>query len=132
MFGRWGDLGLVVSLAILLSGLGGCGGSDCCVCIEGGARGWVYQPIGGGEILLSASSVPPAGYEPVPEGSLVRIDENSALQCYTTAEGYYVIYGVPAGLHRLVVDAPGRHYELWIPIVCNRITDGGGHSEGGG
>jgi hypothetical protein len=116
---------LVVGLILPGCGGGGPSGTGC-------AQGYAYQPIGGGTAIISASSTPPTGYEPVPEGTVVRIDGYGQLETTTDEDGYYLICDIPPGLQTLVVEAPGGTIEVDIPIIANHITDGSGHSEGGG
>lgn len=121
---------IVVGILAATALLGGCGGSDSTQ--YGGARGYVYQPIGGGVAIVSASSTPPTGYQPVPAGTVVRIDGLPELRTTTDANGFYRILLIPAGTQTLVIHAPSGTINLTIPIIGGRITSGGGHSEGGG
>lgn len=118
----------MIAFAVLLSGCGGDAGS----CGFGGARGYVYQPTTGCAILISASATPPEGYVPVPEGTIVRIEGYPDMQTFTHADGFYYLPQIPAGLQVLVVEGPCEDATLQIPVIANRITEGGGHSEGGG
>lgn len=117
---------IAVTLAVTFAGCGG--GLD----VFGGAAGWVYQPIGGGQAIVSASDTPPAGYEPV-VGAVVRIDGYPQLTTTTDSNGYYYIANIPPGTRTLVVEVPGQApLRLSIPIIGCRITLGSGHQEGGG
>lgn len=119
----------VVFVAVLAAG---CGGGGTCTDCTGGATGFVYQPVGGGTAIISANPTPPDGYEPVPEGTVVRIDGYPELTTTTNENGLYLILNIPPGTHTLVVEAPAGDVTLNIPIICNRITIGSGHEEGGG
>lgn len=120
-------LGMVIGAMLL----GGCGG-DAGSCGFGGARGYVYQSETGCSILISASPIPPDGYRPVAADTVVRIEGYPELVTYTHSDGFYYFPAIPAGTHVLVVESPCGVVTLSIPIIANRITEGGGHSEGGG
>jgi hypothetical protein len=118
----------MVMCAILLNGCGGDAGS----CDYGGARGYVYQSTTGCVTIISASPTPPAGYEPVPAGTVVRIQGYPDIHTTTDASGFYYLPQIPAGLQVLVVEAPCGEIIQDLPIIPGRITEGGGHQEGGG
>ena len=121
---------VMAAFAIVL--VAGCGGGGTCTDCTGMAGGWVYQPVGGGTPIVSASPTPPAGYEPVPEGTVVRIEGQPDLTTTTDANGLYFISNIPPGTQVLVVEAPGGTIRLSLPIICDRVTIGSGHEEGGG
>jgi hypothetical protein len=122
----------VIGVSMLMAGmiLGGCGG-DAGSCGFGGARGYVYQTINGCSIMISASPTAPSGYQPVPAGTVVRIEGFPEITTVTDARGFYYLPAIPAGLQVLVIEAPCGTETSQIPIIPGRITDGGGHSEGG-
>ena len=124
-----GLMGVAVLIVVLSAGCGGAG--DCTNC-TGSATGYVYQPEGGGTAIISASSEPPAGYEPVPVGTIVRVDGYPELQTTTNEDGAYRIDDIMVGTRHIIVEAPTGEVELNVPIISNRTTSGGGHEEGGG
>jgi hypothetical protein len=119
---------VVIMVAMLLSGCGG----DATSVGFGGARGYAYQPIGGGNVLVTATSTPPEGYEPVPAGTAVSIQGYPEIATFTHSDGFYYMPIIPMGVQGLVVESPSGKFTITIPIIANRITEGGGHSEGGG
>lgn len=123
----WVAAALGTMLGMML--LAGCGGGGITL---GGAHGYVYEPIGGGTAIISASPTPPAGYQPVPAGTVVRIEGFPDLNTVTSATGEYLILGIPPGAQTLVVEAPGGDIRISIPIIAGQITEGTGHSQGGG
>jgi hypothetical protein len=89
----------------------------------------VYRPAGGGAIIVSARSTPPAGYVPVKN---VRLSIDG-LSDTTDSSGEYFITGITPGTQTLVVTVPGSSSVNYsIPIVADKITLGAGHQEGGG
>ena len=122
-------VGVCLAMLVLVPLLSGCGGSET---DYGGVAGYVYQPIGGGTAIVSANSTPPEGYEPVPEGTVVRIEGDATLWTATDTRGFYLIWLVRPGVQVVVVEALGGNLRLTLQIIANRITMGGGHSEGGG
>jgi hypothetical protein len=122
---------IMAMAAFIIVLVAGCGGGGSCTTCTGAAAGWVYQPVGGGTAIISARSTPPAGYEPVPEGTVVRIEGQPDLTTTTDANGRYLIIDIPPGTQELVVEAPAGTIRVGIPIICNRITVGSGHEEGG-
>lgn len=125
-------LGFATLVALVSLLAAGCGGGGTCGTCPGAAAGWVYQPVGGGAAIVSADLTPPVGYEPVPAGTAVWIDGYPELTTTTDADGRYYIVNIPSGTHVLVIEAPAGTIRLSIPIICGRITLGGGHQEGGG
>jgi hypothetical protein len=123
--------GCLMALAALfvVGGLSGCGGDANAF---GEAAGWVYQPTGGGQPIISASPTPPAGYQPVSDAD-VSIDEHPELTNATDDAGAYLITNIPPGTQTLVVTVPGQTpLTVSIPIIANHVTLGSGHQEGGG
>jgi hypothetical protein len=125
-----GTLAIVV-MVIGVALLNGCGG-DADSCGYGGARGYVYESTTGATTIVSASPTPPAGFVPVPAGTVVRIEGFPALTTNTSLSGFYYIPQILEGLRDLVVVAPDGTLVLEIPIIAGRITEGAGHQEGGG
>lgn len=125
-------IAIMVMAAFTTVLVAGCGGGGTCPTCTGAAAGAVYQPVGGGTAIVSARSTPPAGYEPVPEGTVVRIEGFPDLTTTTDENGRYLISDIPPGTQELVVEAPAGTIRLSIPIICNQVTVGGGHEEGGG
>ena len=123
-------LGMICFMALTAAaGLAGCGGDTNPL---GGAAGWVYQPEGGGQPIISASPTPPAGYVAVPHAtaSVVGYPE---LTVSTGSDGGYLITSITPGTQTLVVQATGQApLAVSIPIIANQITLGSGHQEGGG
>ena len=119
----------IAAVLVAAAVLSGCGGGDAGT---GGAAGWVYQPIGGGQPIVSAVATPPTGYEPV-VGAVVTIDGYPDLTSTTGSGGEYLIMNIPPGSQGLTVTVGGTPVvSLSIPIVADQITLGGGHQEGGG
>ena len=121
---------VIMMFAVAVAGtLAGCAGGPSGT---GAAAGWVYQPIGGGQPIVSASDTPPAGYEPV-RGAVVKIAGYPELTMTTGADGAYLILNIPPGTQVLVVEAPKEPpLQFSIPIIAGRVTMGSGHEEGGG
>jgi len=118
---------VVLALGLAIMGCEGGGGTD-----TGAAAGFVYQPIGGGTPIISASAVPPPGYEPV-VGATVFIEGFPGLTTTTNANGRYYIPGIPPGQQMLVAQVPGQpDLRVSIPIIAGHVTLGTGHDEGGG
>ena len=127
---RWLMVGLVVGMLALV--IAGCGGRAARLVGTGAAAGWICQPVGGGQPIVSASPTLPPGYEPV-VGATVSITNYPALTTTTNANGHYYISDIPAGAQELVVEVPGQpRLVLSIPIIAGRVTMGSGHEEGGG
>lgn len=118
----------VLAISTILSG---CSGGGACCSGYGGARGYAYQSTSGTTVFVSASSQPPAGYAPVPSGTTVSIERYPSLFTQTANNGFYYIPDIPIGAIVLVVETDSLTYRVSIPIICDRITEGGGHSEGG-
>ena len=123
---------LAIGIALMSALMAGCGGGGTCAVCFGAVRGYVYEPIGGGRAQVSANPTAPVGLEPVAVGTIVRIDGFPDLFTTTNIKGYYYIGGIPPGTRILVIEAAGGTLRLSIPIIGNRVTEGGGHVEGGG
>jgi len=82
--------------------LAGCGNDDARP--TGAVQGYVYAQLAPGGTLAVGGKAP-AGYQPLPGAVITLLD--SPLSTTTDAAGAFTLAGVPTGLRRLAVGAPG-------------------------